>query len=134
MLFKQTRTAIYRAGKYLPSNIDTLSKFEILHDLTVYLAQVPDREAELLRLRWGIGVPNPLSVRAVAELLGMSRSPRFREWNTTLSRNSVNLLNTSLEPAVFISEVPISASLCSLASCVMRKVGDVSEKITHIGI
>jgi RNA polymerase sigma factor (sigma-70 family) len=61
-------------------------QFEILHDLTVYLAQVPDREAELLRLRWGIGVPNPLSVRAVAELLGMSRSSVSRMEHDTLQK------------------------------------------------
>ena len=51
-----------------------LEEFEISHDLAVYLARVPQREAEIIRLRWGIGVPNPLSVRAIAELLGMSRS------------------------------------------------------------
>lgn len=33
-----------------------LEAFEISHDLAVYLARVPQREAEIIRLRWGIGV------------------------------------------------------------------------------
>ena len=63
-----------------------LDAFETLHDLEVYLARVPHREAEVLRLRWGIGVPDPLSVRAVAKRLGMSRSSVSRMEHDTLEK------------------------------------------------
>ena len=63
-----------------------LEEFEILHDLAVYLAQVPDREAEVICLRWGIGVRNPLSVSAIAELLGMSRSSVSRMEHDTFEK------------------------------------------------
>ena len=61
-------------GETLATDCQDLSEFEIMHDIEVYLAQVSDLEAEVLRLRWGIGVAAPMSVRAVAKLLGMSRS------------------------------------------------------------
>lgn len=73
-------------GEILTVEYRYVEQFEILHDLAVYLAQVPEREAEVLRLRWGIGVPNPLSVRAVAELLGMSRSSVSRMEHDTLQK------------------------------------------------
>ena len=63
-----------------------LDAFETSHDLAVYLARVPRCEAEVLRLRWGIGVPDPLSVRAVAEQLGMSRSSVSRVEQDTLEK------------------------------------------------
>ena len=63
-----------------------LDEFETSHDLTVYLAQVPHRESDILRLRWGIGVPIPLSVRAVAEVLGKSRSSVSRIERDTLQK------------------------------------------------
>ena len=63
-----------------------LDAFEVSHDLAVYLGRVPHREAEVLRLRWGIGVPDPLSVRAVANRLGMSRSSVSRVEQDTLEK------------------------------------------------
>lgn len=63
-----------------------LAAFETSYDLAVYLARVPHREAEVLRLRWGIGVPDPLSVRAVAERLGMSWSSVSRVEHDALEK------------------------------------------------
>ena len=61
-----------------------LDAFETSYDLAVYLGKVPRREADVLRLRWGIGVPEALSVRAVAARLGMSRSSVSRVEHDTL--------------------------------------------------
>ena len=73
-------------GETLAVNSKDLDEFEISQDLAVYLAQVPYREAEVIRLRWGIGGPNPLSVRAVAEMLGMSRSSVSRMEHDTFQK------------------------------------------------
>lgn len=73
-------------GETLAVESRDFDEFETSHDLTVYLAQVPHREAEVIRLRWGIGVPIPLSVRAVAEALGMSRSSVSRMERDTLQK------------------------------------------------
>ena len=67
----------------IESDIDA---FETSYDLEVYLGKVPHREAEVLRLRCGVGVPDPLSVRAVAERLGMSRSAVSRVEQDTLEK------------------------------------------------
>lgn len=63
-----------------------LNTFETSHDLAVYLARVPHREAEVLRLRWGIGVPDPLSMRAVAKRLEMSPSSISRMEHDALEK------------------------------------------------
>ena len=73
-------------GETLAVASKDLENFETSHDLEVYLARVPHREAEVLRLRWGIGVPDALSVRAVAERLGMSRSSVSRMEHDTLEK------------------------------------------------
>ena len=73
-------------GETLAVASKDLETFETLHDLEVYLARVPHREAEVLRLRWGIGMPDSLSVRAVAERLGMSRSSVSRVEHDTLEK------------------------------------------------
>lgn len=43
-------------------------------------------EAEVLRLRYGVGVPEALSVRAVADRLGMSRSSVSRMEHDALEK------------------------------------------------
>ena len=73
-------------GETLVADSKDLEEFEISYDLAVCLAQVSHREAEVLRLRWGVGVPNSLSVRAVAEVLGMSRSSVSRMEHDTLEK------------------------------------------------
>ena len=73
-------------GETLAVASQDLDAFETSYDLEVYLARVPHREAEVLRLRWGVGVPEPLSVRAVAERLGMSRSSVSRVEHDTLEK------------------------------------------------
>ena len=73
-------------GETLAVASKDLETFESLHDLEVYLARVPHREAEVLRLRWGVGVPDPLSVRVVAKQLGMSRSSVSRVEHDALEK------------------------------------------------
>ncbi len=73
-------------GETLAVEAKDLDAFETSHDVAVYLARVPHCEADVLRLRWGIGVPEPLSVRAVADRLGMSRSTVSRVEHDTLEK------------------------------------------------
>lgn len=73
-------------GETLAIASKDLDAFEAAHDLEVYLARVTPREAKVLRLRWGIGVPEPLSVRAVAERLGTSPSSVSRVEHDALEK------------------------------------------------
>lgn len=73
-------------GGTLATESRRLAEFEIVHDVTLYLAHVSRLEREVMHLRWGIGVPAPLSVRKVAELLRMSRSSVSRIEHTTLQK------------------------------------------------
>lgn len=75
-----------RLGETLAMDSKAIAEFEIAHDVAVYLAQVSRLEAEVMRFRWGIGVTAPLSVRAVAEVLGMSRSSVSRMEHDTLQK------------------------------------------------
>ena len=75
-----------RLGETLAMNSQAIAEFEIAHDVAVYLAQVSRLEAEVMRLRWGIGESKPLSVRAVAERLGLSRSSVARMEHATLQK------------------------------------------------
>ncbi|MCY3724058.1 MAG: sigma-70 family RNA polymerase sigma factor [Candidatus Poribacteria bacterium] len=63
-----------------------INAFETSYDLEVYLGKVPHHEAEVLRLRYGVGVPEALSVRAVADRLGMSRSSVSRMEHDALEK------------------------------------------------
>ena len=60
-----------RCGAQLPS--DQLAAAHLQSDLVAVLDQLPEREAELLRLRYGIDRPAPMNLCAVARQMGLSR-------------------------------------------------------------
>ncbi len=62
---------LQRCGAPLPD--DRLSRELLSHDLEQLLQQLPDREAELLRLRYGINRPAPMTLSAAARDMGVTR-------------------------------------------------------------
>ncbi len=58
-------------GAPLPD--DRLSRQLLSHDLEELLMRLPDREAELLRLRYGINRPEPMTLSAAARSMGVTR-------------------------------------------------------------
>ncbi|QCH14331.1 sigma-70 family RNA polymerase sigma factor [Synechococcus sp. CB0101] len=60
-----------RCGAQLPS--DQLTAAHLQTDLVALLDELPEKEAELLRLRYGIDQPAPMNLSAVARQMGLSR-------------------------------------------------------------
>ena len=60
-----------RCGAELPN--DRLTAQHLQKDLVALLEELPDKEAELLRLRYGINQPEPMNLSAVARQMGLSR-------------------------------------------------------------
>ena len=60
-----------RCGAQSPN--DLLTARHLQQDLVSLLNELPDQEAELLRLRYGIDQPEPLNLSAVARQMGLSR-------------------------------------------------------------
>ena len=60
-----------RCGAQLPS--DQLTAAHLQTDLVAVLDELPEKEAELLRLRYGIDQPAPMNLSAVARKMGLSR-------------------------------------------------------------
>ncbi|MEN9861832.1 MAG: hypothetical protein RLZZ515_2314 [Cyanobacteriota bacterium] len=60
-----------RCGAQLPN--DQLTAAHLQTDLVALLDELPEKEAELLRLRYGIDQPAPMNLSAVARQMGLSR-------------------------------------------------------------
>ena len=60
-----------RCEAELPS--DQLTARHLQKDLVALLEELPEKEAELLRLRYGIDQPAPMNLSAVARQMGLSR-------------------------------------------------------------
>ncbi len=69
----------------------------VRQDLHHRLAELPDQEAELLRLRYGIGTAEPLSLSAAARRMGLTRDLARgleRRANASIRRLSIDLVDS----------------------------------------